>query len=153
MPSKVAHVQAVVENARTLNYLRERIEDHPQWVVTVAFYKALHIVEALFAADAAASEKHSDDHSARNRILKRTPRYEKIWRHYRPLFNDSLIARYLREDDDPTGQHNVFSLYLPPDKVEATHINHNLRQILKSARNVLNDPTFLNELDSPTALE
>tara|TARA_R110002072_G_C7974418_1_gene535189 strand:- start:875 stop:1336 length:462 start_codon:yes stop_codon:yes gene_type:complete len=150
MPSKAAHVQAVIENTRTLNYLREQIEDHPQWVVTVAFYKALHVVEALFAADPQATQKHCDDHSSRSRLLKKTNRYKKIWEHYRPLFNDSLIARYLRENDDPGGQHNVFSRYLSPEEVEKTHINRNVAEILKSARKILKDPKFLQELDSPT---
>jgi hypothetical protein len=83
-----AHKKAAAANKRTLDYLREKIDDHPQWVVTVAFYTALHVVEAVFA-------KHgfnTDDHTLRHQTLKRDRRYQKIWTHYQPLFNDSILA-------------------------------------------------------------
>ena len=144
MPSKEAHVRAALENKKAIDYLGERVDDFPQWVVTIAFYKALHIVEAVFAGDPKSTQAHTDDHHSRNRVLKRDRRYEKLWRHYRPLYNDSLIARYLRDNDNqPT--FDVFSQYLNPDDVRKKHLDHNLVQIVKTARTLLNDPEFLND--------
>ena len=50
MPSKEAHLTAAKRNQATIDYLLAG-DEHLPWVVTVAFYKALHLVEAVFAAD------------------------------------------------------------------------------------------------------
>lgn len=144
MSSKDAHCQAALENHKVVQYLSQRIDEFPQWVMTVAFYKALHIVEAILAADPESSRQHTDDHGQRNQLLKTTKRYHFIWEHYRPLYNDSLIARYLREDSDAPIC-DVFSKYLPPKKIQETHLNHHLVQIIKSGRRLLNDPNFMSD--------
>ena len=74
----------------------------------------------------------ADDHRERNRILKKTPRYQHIWSFYRPLFQASLIARYLREDQN-SPDCEVFSRYMPPETVRQKVLNHWLRQIEQSA--------------------
>lgn len=146
MPSKAAHTLAASENQKAIDYLCVKLEEFPQWVATVAFYKALHIVEAVLAAEG----KHTDEHKVRNRLLKTTPKYEHIWKHYRPLFNDSMIARYLRHDENmPT--YEVFSTYLPPAQVRSQILNHHLRQVERSARTLLGDPDFLNDSVARTA--
>ncbi len=61
MPTKEAHVAVAKSNQRTIDYLLQT-DDHLGWVVTVAFYKALHIVEAMLHADQSAPRKHTDDH-------------------------------------------------------------------------------------------
>lgn len=99
MPSKEAHVAVAKRNQATLDFLLGG-DDHLPWVVTVAFYKALHIVEAVFAADRHSPMPHTDDHKVRNRLLKTTNRYAQLWRMYRPLWDASLVARYLRVDDN-----------------------------------------------------
>lgn len=140
MPSKAAHTQAARENQRAIDYLSEKIDEFPQWVTTIAFYKALHIVEAILAAEG----RHCDDHAARNLLLKTTRRFQHIWKHYRPLFNDSLIARYLREDgNSPT--YDVFATYLSPGEVRAQVLGHRLRQIEQSARTLLGEPEYLRQ--------
>ena len=144
MPSKAAHVQAAQENQRAIDHLSEKIDEFPQWVTTIAFYKALHIVEAILAAEG----KHCDDHAARNLLLKSTRRFQHIWKHYRPLFNDSLVARYLREDgNSPT--YDVFSRYLSPSDVRTQVLGHRLRQIEQSARTLLREPDFLAQGTEP----
>jgi hypothetical protein len=60
----------------------------PDRAVTVCFYKALHLVEMLFAAN----QRHSDSHWARHDVLKRD--YTSIWKAYRPLYAISRYARY-----------------------------------------------------------
>lgn len=138
MPSKTAHHLAAVENRKALNYLAAQVEAFPQWVTTVAFYTALHVVEAVFAYDG----RHTDDHHERNKVLKATQRYKKLWQHYRPLWNDSLIARYLKCDGSG-GVYENFSDYMTPAEVEAQHLRHNLHQVILSARRLMNDDTFM----------
>ena len=93
MPSKDSHLRIVHENTAAINWVRQAQPPMPQWVVTIAFYKALHIIEAVFAADKKSPIRHADDHAQRNDVLRREPRYSHLWKHYRPLWNDSLIAR------------------------------------------------------------
>ena len=145
MPSKESHCHAAMENNDALQYLLQRIEDFPQWVVTVAFYKALHIVEAMFAADVNSPKKDTDNHDSRNRLLKTEKRYQHIWTHYRVLWNDSLVARYLKQGDTFDSKNPPFEFlsYLPAEKIVSQHINHHLHQILMSARTLLGDPSFL----------
>jgi hypothetical protein len=142
MPSKVSHLSVVRENTATIEWLCKGDPAMPQWVVTVAFYKALHIIEAVFAADKKSVARHTDDHTQRNDLLRRNNRYHNIWKHYRPLWNDSLIARYLQGSNE-TDAYKGFSDYMSLADVETTHLNHHLVQIVRTARTILNDPTFL----------
>lgn len=106
MPSKQAHIQAAKSNQVTIDYLLKD-DAHLAWAVTVAFYNAMHTVEALLA-NGQESVEHTDDHKVRNRLLKSDRRYAQVWKMYRPLFEASLVARYLRSDDNgPT--YEVFS--------------------------------------------
>jgi hypothetical protein len=92
MPSKEAHLAAARENQRAIDYLCLKIEDFPGWVTTVAFYKALHVIEALFAVDGAGRGGHTDRHEERNSRLRETRRYQQLWKFYRPLYQASLIS-------------------------------------------------------------
>jgi hypothetical protein len=142
MPAKIDHETLACENLKTLEFLRSRIDDFPHWVTVVAFYAAVQIVEAVFAADGL----HSDDHKSRNRTLKSTPRYAQLWKHYHPLWNDSLIARYM--EDVAGGAHGpLFAEYMPGSDVEKTHLRHHLRQIIQSARRLLADERFLSDFE------
>ena len=60
----------------------------PDWVVTVAFYKAVHLVEGLLVRKG----RGTTNHSQRNQVLKR--QFVTVWREYRPLYNQSRVARY-----------------------------------------------------------
>ena len=144
MPSKASHLCVVKENSAAIDWLRQANPPMPQWVVTVAFYKALHIVEAVFIADKNSPIKHADDHSQRNEVLRKHHRYQHLWKHYRPLWNDSLIARYLQGNAE-ADSYSGFADYMPLADVEKTHLNHHLVQIVRTARTLLGDPTFLQD--------
>ncbi len=60
----------------------------PDWAVTAAFYKAVHVVQTLLVRKG----QRSDGHRERNAILKR--KFATVWSHYRPLYNQSRVARY-----------------------------------------------------------
>ena len=98
------------------------------------------MVEALFAVDHG-EKGHTDDHRERNRILKKTTRYQQIWKYYHELFKASLSRGYLRENSDsPT--HEVFSKWMTPSRVKTEALDHWLRQIEASAARLANDSTF-----------
>lgn len=136
MPSKDAHISAARRNEDTLRHLLSGGDEHLGWVATVAFYKALHIVEAVFHEDPNLPLKHTDDHKLRNKTLKNTARYQHIWKMYRELWQASLVARYLREDET-SAAHPVFEVFMPRDKVESLLLGHYLAQVEKSAAKFL----------------
>src|SRR5438105_3378874 len=71
-------------------------DTYPDWMVTVVFYTAMHAVQTLLATDGAGVP---GTHAARNQTLKGTRRYQKIWEHYRPLYDAAIVARYHCSDD------------------------------------------------------
>ena len=66
--------------------------DYPDWLVTVVFYTALHVIDAVLAADKV-TRIHS--HETRNDVLQRTNRYSKIYKLYHPLYQLARTVRYL----------------------------------------------------------
>ncbi|MEQ1891016.1 MAG: hypothetical protein ABL998_00600 [Planctomycetota bacterium] len=124
------HIQLANRNQEALAFLLEADSRFPEWVTTVAFYKAVHVVEAVFVAnDLDASTEHKD----RLRKLKSDRRFGKIYEHFRPLFNASLIARYLIDPEGRSKTYRTFSDYLPADKVSAEMVRHRLHQVEESA--------------------
>jgi hypothetical protein len=47
MPSKEAHLAIAERNQQCIDYLKQDLSHYAEWVTTVAFYKALHLVDAL----------------------------------------------------------------------------------------------------------
>jgi hypothetical protein len=86
MRTKADHKNKADHNQEFLKSIDSK--RYPDWIVTVGFYKALHVIEMLFAT----SGKHSDNHRDRHDTLKRT--HPDIWREYRPLYTLSRRARY-----------------------------------------------------------
>jgi hypothetical protein len=86
MGTETEHKEKADHNQRFLETIDP--ENYGDWVVTVCFYKALHLVEMLLARDG----RHSDNHRARHDTLKRE--YQDIWRQYLPLYTQSRRARY-----------------------------------------------------------
>ena len=85
---------------------------------------------------------HTDDHKIRNRLLKTTNRYAQLWRMYRPLWEASLVARYLQVDDNAPAYED-FTQYMSRTQVEQRVLGHYLVQIEASASKLLGDPGLL----------
>jgi hypothetical protein len=132
MPNEFVHIDLALRNQTTITYLLERKEQHSEWLATIAFYKALHIVEAIFAGN----HFHSTNHESRERVLKKEKRYTEIWKHYRPLLSASMIARYLADNSKGTTYSN-FSDYIPANEVEAQILHYRLHKIEESAKKFL----------------
>jgi hypothetical protein len=60
----------------------------PDWVAVVAFYTAVHLVQALFSL----SGDRCRSHRQRNELLRQ--KFPAIWKHYHPLYSFSRLARY-----------------------------------------------------------
>lgn len=88
MSHEADHLELANRNHDTLLYLVQGEKRHSEWIATVAFYKAVHIVEAVFHTHAG---KHSNGHDTRIDRLKH-PDYEEIFKAYRPLYAASLVA-------------------------------------------------------------
>ncbi len=132
MASKEAHLALANRNQAVLEYLLQQPDCCAEWIVTVAFYKALHLVEALFAHD---GKGHGHSHEQRDRMLKGEPRYRHIYKHYRPLWAASVVARYL---ENPWGDSfRSFADYLSPQDVQQKMVGHHLRQIERSVERLL----------------
>lgn len=66
-------------------------DKNADWMVTAAFYAAVHAIGAVFSSDGV---QPPSDHTNRFRVLKTTNRYKNIYVKYSPLFDASLASRY-----------------------------------------------------------
>jgi hypothetical protein len=86
MPSASEHQIKANHNRAFLNSITDPA--FCDWKAVAAFYTAVHLVEQLFALQGL----HSQDHRSRNRQVR--VRFRPIHKHYRPLYNLSMVARY-----------------------------------------------------------
>ncbi|MEX2286504.1 MAG: hypothetical protein WD648_05390 [Planctomycetaceae bacterium] len=93
MATPADHIALANRNHDALCLLLPHAETCPEWIATIAFYKAVHIVEAVFAI---VLSEHSHSHDDRIDRLKR-PQFEILFIDYRPLYAASVIARYLED--------------------------------------------------------
>ena len=126
MPTEQAHIEVARVNQTTLEYLLCKLVDHSPWVATVAFYKALHVAEAVFARNPEVG--HCADHLTRNRTLK--AKYGGMWRHYRLLWSLSCLARYLADGEKEI---RSFTDYMKPDDVKAVVVDSHLVGVQRAA--------------------
>lgn len=113
-------------------------EGHAEWIATIAFYKALHIVDAIFEHN---DIGRPDGHNYRLTELKRGRRFLPIYQHYRPLWNASSIARYLY-DRETRAQYASFAQFMPADKVAERLIRGRLFPIETCARSWLSPEAY-----------
>ena len=85
MASEKAHKEKARHNQAFLDKIGDEFAD---WLVIVAFYKAVHVVEMLRALQG----RHSRGHHQRNRYLQ--TEYPLMWTEFFPLWNFSVQARY-----------------------------------------------------------
>ena len=72
-------------------------DEHADWMVTSAFYAAVHAIGAVFSSDGV---QPPPDHTNRFRVLKTTNRYKNLYLKYSPLFDASLVSRYHCDPSD-----------------------------------------------------
>ena len=86
MASQNSHKEQAEHNESLLEEIDHK--KFPDWYGVVAFYAAIHWVESLFAKHHTPSKRHYE----REGVLRE--HYQDIWRHYRPLLDYSIKARY-----------------------------------------------------------
>ena len=141
MASEADHLAAANLNQKTLAHLCQDVSVHGPWVAVVAFYKALHIVEAVFANDP--DIRHCSDHGSREWALKRKSSYQHIYKQYAPLSRAATIARYLHHSG--TDYHSFFD-YLDATKIERELLFYRLHELEKSALKFLTAPDQLHTI-------
>jgi hypothetical protein len=119
MPSQQAHLELARRNQELIDHLLRDPERFPDWIVTAAFYRALHLIEAVFFMDP--SIKHGGDHGSRFQHLKSNRKYAAIYKAYHPLWTASIVARYL-EDKESGTQISSFSKYLTVENVKVIDV-------------------------------
>ena len=108
MSSEAEHIAIANRNQAVLEYLLHGPATCAEWVAVVAFYKALHVVEAIFSRDSTIGHIHN--HHTRLDKLKREKQYKKLFSSYRVLWSAAIVARYL-EDRSPTTGAGAGRLY------------------------------------------
>ena len=97
MPTAQEHRKKYQDNKGLLNTLFDmNISAHRNWIVTMSFYMALHIIEAKLHKEKGI---HSRDHKERARFLDETGLFSnKVRLKYKQLETNSKIARYEKDD-------------------------------------------------------
>ena len=134
MPSKDNHIATARENRVIAMSLLDSDPKSLAWATTICFYAGLHLVEAALAHDG----RHFDNHASRNMHLKRTNQLQKIWTHYKPLYDHSLKARYLMTNGGSAEL--LIAESLGEDGVKEKIVNHHLLQIERSVSKLLGIP-------------
>lgn len=111
MATELDHIRLASRNHHLLAHLVQ-IGGYPDWAATVAFYKAVHVVEAVFAATLG---KHSTSHVDRQATLK-TAAFKSLWKDYSHLAAASRVARYLEAED--AGAFSSFADFMDEDDVK-----------------------------------
>lgn len=140
MASEIDHITLANRNHEALAALLASPNDHPEWVTTIAFYKALQIVEAMFAFRGIA---HSNGHQRRLDILRDNKNgFQSIYKHYKRLIEASEIARYLssRFDGDIRGApFQTYNQYRSMENVKQKLLQDSLMNIEQHSRQFLSD--------------
>ena len=90
MPTKELHVQKATENEALALKLDLTVPSAPNWGIIMAFYSAVHYVEAYFFTQG----QHYRLHPTRDSAIQRDGAIGSIWRAYERLKDTSEHARY-----------------------------------------------------------
>ena len=121
MSSVQEHLDQWAHNRLFLSTVRP---DFPDWIITVAFYTAIHAVESLLTADDISPRS---SHSDRMEILKHGRRYQKIYERYRLLYEICHVTRYSAQP----------SRWYPRDQIKTDVIEGMVYPIETSVRKLL----------------
>lgn len=145
MGDQNTHLRQATRNAGTIDFLLAEAEDHVEWVVAIAFYTALHFIEAMFQHFGA--ELHCHSHRDRRLRLAFFANGNKeikiIYRRYRRLARAADIARYLEQrpdknpDDSAIQYYKTFGGYMSVTDVQAKLLDDCLATIQDKVGNII----------------
>jgi len=96
MPAEVIHLRQLRHNLDFLRSFYSPATPYPDWAATVAFYVAVHAVEAWLA------RRGIHSHSHQERTIHLRAFLPQLWRSYRRLETASRLARYEGIRPSPT---------------------------------------------------
>lgn len=150
MASEQEHIELANRNHDALCVLLKSSDEHPEWIATIAFYKALQIIEATFAFKGLG---HGHGHSARLQVLQNpTNGYASLCRHYEALLEASEVARYLGSRSTPASGYSSFASYMSMEDVRETLLGKRLMNVEMHARAFLSDASKASLKKIETAL-
>lgn len=91
MPDLATHRQQAAHNHQVSLYLQQVGDTYLDWVVTVMFYTALHLVDQVLAHNASI---HPRNHRQRHSAMGQQPDLAPVYRDYRELEHQSRRSRY-----------------------------------------------------------
>lgn len=91
MASVNNHLTQASHNKDFLNIIWPQYPEYPDWVVTVIFYVAIHLLEAYFDKQLS---KSSHDYQDREDTITQTLELRPIYSHYNELKRLSMDSRY-----------------------------------------------------------
>lgn len=96
MPTDAQHMKKYKDNKSLLNSSEMNIETtkYHDWVVTVAFYSAVHIIEGEIFKNATILGNHTENHEQRSQIVASHDRFKNIRAQYNQLKTRCWVARY-----------------------------------------------------------
>ena len=102
MPTTQEHVEKQNSIRITPSYLQQsqNRSQHADWIVTLAFYKALHAVDSYFAKQGIDPEGHLKGHGRRQQQVRNY--LEGIHEEYSALYTASILARYEEYTHEPS---------------------------------------------------
>lgn len=121
------HKSKWLHNRAFLSSIDDRFSD---WIVTVAFYAALHCFESLSAFDKNAPHQSHVERLGRLRTIKR---YRQIFMHYRPLYDAAIGVRYIADS----------SSWIATYKAKSLFVGHYLHQIEGSVQKLTGENSSL----------
>lgn len=95
MASGEQHLEKYEFNRELLkNEMSVQNTKHYDWIVTIAFYSALHLIEMEIFNSEEISREHTDNHKQRTKIIKDCCEFKNIEAAYQQLNTRSWHARY-----------------------------------------------------------
>lgn len=135
MAKEQEHIELANRNHDAIDALMRSGADHPEWVATIAFYKALQIVEATFAFKHLG---HGSGHHRRLEILQDARHgYGSLCPHYEALLEASEVARYLGARSTAGAGYSRFSDYMSMTDVRDDLLKKRLANVEMHARQFL----------------
>ncbi len=115
MSAEAEHLGLANRNQAALDHLLLDVPKCSEWIAVAAFYKSLHVVEAIFAREPKACHLHN--HHERLAKLKTNKTYSLLYPPYRAMWSAALVARYLAHQPGGSGPaqttYACFEDYLP----------------------------------------
>lgn len=134
MPDELTHIYQANRNHGALEYLMNGADCYSEWVTTVAFYKAVHVVEAMLF-----HQYGINSHDHRKRLGTLQSRNKELYKQFRPLHQASMVARYLCSANGHHTQYAKFGDYLSAESVVQEMVHRRLARVEQIALNNLSE--------------